>query len=87
MAKFRTKFVASFLVVSILTGSISGVMTQNNMKIVYAQSQALSNATAKINHLTNSMQKNYLGLKNQATWETYVKEAEGINIKNTKVRS
>ena len=41
---------------------------------VYAESSALKSAKAKVDHLTYSLKNNYLGIKNQATWEIYIKE-------------
>ncbi len=41
---------------------------------VHAESSALKDAKAKVDHLTYSLKNNYLGIKNQATWEIYIKE-------------
>lgn len=45
----------------------------SNVNTAYAaESKELVSAKAKINHLTNSLKTNYLGLKNQAMWEKYI---------------
>ncbi|WP_442881360.1 CAP domain-containing protein [Clostridium sp.] len=41
-------------------------------------SKAYRDARAKIDHLTYSLKKNYLGIKNQATWEIYIKEGKSL---------
>ncbi|MEG2539426.1 MAG: CAP domain-containing protein [Clostridium sp.] len=43
-----------------------------------AYSKAYRDARAKIDHLTYSLKKNYLGIKNQATWEIYIKEGKSL---------
>ncbi|MEG0907005.1 MAG: hypothetical protein RSF87_12370, partial [Cellulosilyticaceae bacterium] len=44
-------------------------------------------AKAKIQHLTWSLKNNYLGLKNQATWEIYVKQSRSLISKIPKTES
>ncbi|MEF9952393.1 MAG: CAP domain-containing protein [Clostridium sp.] len=41
-------------------------------------SKAYKDARAKVDHLTYSLKNNYLGIKNQATWEIYIREARGL---------
>lgn len=43
-----------------------------------AETKTLGNARAKISHLTKSLKTNYLGLKNQGTWEIYIKQARDL---------
>ncbi|MEG0371040.1 MAG: hypothetical protein RR645_01970, partial [Clostridium sp.] len=43
-----------------------------------ANSIYTNNANNKIDHLIWSLQNNYLGIKNQAQWEIYIKEARYI---------
>lgn len=81
MAKIRKKAIASILAGTMLLGSISGLMVTEGTKIVHAESKALSDAKAKISHLTKSLKENYLGLKNQATWQLYISQARTL-IKN-----
>lgn len=78
MAKFKNKIISSSLVGVMFLGTISGVVISQDkkVKVVYADSKAAQNARAKITHLTNSLKGSYLGIKNQATWEGYIKEAK-----------
>lgn len=79
MAKFKKRFVASFLVGTMLFGSVSGVVSSQGTKVVYAQS--LNDIEPKVNHLVKSMQTNYLGIKNQGTWERYLYECYDLLYK------
>lgn len=85
MAKVKNKVVASFLIGTMLLGTVSGLaVTREDTKVVYATSKAFINAQAKINHLVTSMQNNYLGIKNQGTWERYHDEAIALLDKVSK---
>lgn len=46
-----------------------------------AESIELKSAKSKIQHLTQSLKNNYLGIKNQATWEIYIKQAKDLIAK------
>lgn len=48
----------------------------NNVKA--AELDSISNAKAKIDHAIYSINKNYAGIKNQVTWEGYIKEARDL---------
>lgn len=78
MVKFKNKFISVFLVGTVALGSISGAILSQSTNIVHAESTATQNAKAKIAHLTDSLKKNYLGIKNQGTWEIYVSEARAL---------
>lgn len=43
-----------------------------------AETISLGNARAKVSHLTKSLKTNYLGLKNQGTWELYIKQSRDL---------
>lgn len=77
MERFKSKIIASFLTGTMVLGTVTGVTVEvDSIKSVSAETRALSDAKAKINHLVSSMKNNYLGIKNQATFEIYIKEAE-----------
>lgn len=78
MLKGFKKVIGVLLIGIISLIPIGGVSLQNSKMIYAAESKALQNAKAKINHLTNSLKTNYLGLKNQATGEKYIKEAKNL---------
>lgn len=79
MVKFKKKAIAILLTSTMLIGAINEVvLTTKDMKLVYAETKALSDAKAKISHLTKSIKGNYLGLKNQATWQLYIAEARKL---------
>ena len=71
---------AGVMAVGAVSGAISGA-TQVNVVNAATESQAVKNAKAKINHLIWSINNNYAGLKNQAQWEAYVKEAKALIAK------
>lgn len=78
MIKIKNKFMAAFLVSALTISSVS-VVIQKDANIVYAaESKALRDAKAKISHLTKSIKTNYLGIKNQAMWQTYIKQAREL---------
>lgn len=78
MIKVNKKILITVLTGSMLLAPLSNLNIPNKHSIVYAESIALKNAKAKINHLTTSIKSNYLGLKNQATWEIYIKESRDL---------
>ncbi|KMT22896.1 hypothetical protein [Clostridium cylindrosporum] len=51
------------------------ISTIGSIREAKAISASLVSATAKVNHLMWSLKNNYLGIKNQAQWEVYIKEA------------
>lgn len=80
MIKLKNKFIGTALVGIMSIASISGVvsMTQNVNVVYAAESKALQNAKAKISHLTTSLKTNYLGIKNQGTWQLYIGQARNL---------
>lgn len=83
MVQLKNKIIGTLLVGSLSIATLSGAIISNNdIKVVYAaESNALKNAKAKINHLTKSLKTNYLGIKNQAMWETYISQARNLIAK------
>lgn len=61
-------FLVFAVVISIMTCTVK----------VYAKTINSTNAEAKINHLIWSIKNNYLGIKNQAQWEIYIKESKDL---------
>ena len=53
---------------------INNLIVEINNNAIANGSKALKDAKAKIDHLTTSLKNNYLGIKNQATWEIYIKD-------------
>lgn len=78
MVKVYKRITSSILISSMLLTPIYSLNLVNSPTIVYAESIALKNAKAKIDHLTTSLKTNYLGIKNQATWEKYIKQAREL---------
>lgn len=58
-------------------GAISGTISNINITNA-AESQAVKDAKAKISHTIWSINNNYAGIKNQAQWEIYIKEARAL---------
>ena len=75
MIRIKNKFIAAFIVSTLVISSISVVIPNNENIVHAAESGALRDAKAKISHLTKSLKTNYLGLKNQATWEKYIEQS------------
>ncbi len=74
----RKKIICTCMTTTLILAAIAPVLS-DNVSIVYAaESKALRDAKAKISHLTNSLKTNYLGIKNQATWELYIKQAREL---------
>ena len=49
-----------------------------DFRVKASESTALKNAKSKISHLTYSLKNNYLGIKNQGTWEMYIRKARDL---------
>lgn len=62
---------------------VSGVVAAaQSIKVANAEiSKAQQDAKAKISHTIYSINKNYAGIKNQAQWEIYIKEARALIAK------
>ena len=81
--KITKKIALSLLGISLFS---TGVLTNiNESSRIYAkeikfanESIQLKNAKSKIVQLTKSLKTNYLGIKNQGTWEIYIKEAREL---------
>lgn len=66
------KPIAGMVIVMMLLSSMQGTINT-----IYASTQSfVTDAKAKIQHLTNSINNNYAGIKNQAQWEIYIGEAQ-----------
>ncbi len=83
MERIKNKFICALAIgslsIAMITGTIMTLGINNVHATTYpAESKALGDAKAKISHLTKSLKTNYLGIKNQATWELYIKEARGL---------
>lgn len=63
------KFISSVLVLSLMMGSANIGVNEVNAK----ESSQTQQAKINLQHLTWSLKNNYLGLKNQGTWEQYIK--------------
>lgn len=72
MGRFRDKFVAGLVVV--VLSLTSGLNVVGHVSVVHASSNSLSEAKARIDHLSWSLHNNYLGIKNQGQWQAYIKE-------------
>lgn len=76
--KFRHKFISGILI-GLLSFNSMQFINLTDIKIVYAiDSNEVQNIKIKLVCLVNSLKKNYLGLKNQLTWESYIKEIKGM---------
>lgn len=74
MAKANKKMLGAGLAGVMSLGVVAGVGTQ---VVNAAESQAQQDAKAWITHTQNSINKWYAGIKNQVTWEGYIKKIEG----------
>lgn len=79
----KNKFIGAFLIGVLATAPLAtniAIASENQAhKTVYSvRSKELQAALNKIQHITKSLKTNYLGLKNQATWEMYIKEAREL---------
>lgn len=83
MAKTTKKALGAAMAGVMAVGAVAGAVNAvEQVKVANAaESQAVKNAKAKISHLIYSINKNFAGLKNQATWEGYVKEAKALIAK------
>lgn len=82
MVKIK-KIAGVFITGAMILTSIGAVSKAiDTVKIVEAYTQSdITAVNNKISHLENSIKNNYLGLKNQAQWEIYIKEARSLNSK------
>lgn len=75
--KFYNKIALSIVVVMSLGTASSVVVSKESVK-VYASSTQLSDAKARVDHLSKSLHTNYLGIKNQGQWQEYIKELREV---------
>lgn len=78
MARFKKRVVASFLVGTMILAGMSTLTEIQNTKIVSAESRSLLNARNKVEYLIMSIKKNYLGIKNQSTWQNYINQSKSL---------
>ncbi|KMT22899.1 hypothetical protein [Clostridium cylindrosporum] len=83
MAKTSKKAIGTAMAGIMAVGAVAGTVNSIGQVNVAnaAESKAQKDAKAKINHLIYSINTNYAGLKNQAQWEAYVKEAKTLIAK------
>lgn len=75
MAKIGKKSVGIIIAGILSLTTVSGVaISLNQVSVVKAASKALTDAKAHLSHLNYSLHNNYLGLKNQGQWESYISE-------------
>ncbi|MEG0641668.1 MAG: hypothetical protein RR515_03635 [Clostridium sp.] len=81
MNKKSKKLVSTSLTgVMVLTGIVSAVSV-SQVKVVQAASGNMQALNAKVEKITSSIKKNYLGLKNVGQWQQYIKEAKQLLAK------
>lgn len=74
----KHKLLGAVLAATMTFTSLSTLLI-NDVNMVYAaESNALRDAKAKISHLTTSLKTNYLGLKNQGVWQTYISQSRDL---------
>ncbi|MEG2892679.1 MAG: PEGA domain-containing protein [Clostridium sp.] len=70
---------AGVMAISTVSATVEAV---EDVKVAEASVNKLVNDVhAKIEHITYSLKKNYLGLKNVGQWQSYIKEAKELNAK------
>ncbi|MEG0371656.1 MAG: hypothetical protein RR645_05105, partial [Clostridium sp.] len=81
MNKKSKKLVSTSLTgVMVLTGIVSAVSV-SQVKVVQAASGNMQALNTKVEKITSSIKKNYLGLKNVGQWQQYIKEAKQLLAK------
>ena len=75
-----TSITAVMLPTTVLASSVgeNREVAVQDFRVKASESTALKNAKAKISHLTYSLKNNYLGIKNQGTWEMYIRQARDL---------
>lgn len=71
----KRKIVALSIALTLATSNSLYLYKTNT---VYAASSTLTEAKAVMSHLSKSIHTNYLGLKNQGTWELYIKQIRNL---------
>lgn len=80
MAKTSKKAIGTAMAGVMAVGAVAGAVQSVNVANA-AESAALKEAKANVDHLINSINKNYAGIKNQSTWELYVKTIKSLIAK------
>lgn len=80
MAKTSKKAIGTAMAGVMAVGAVAGAVQSVNVANA-AESAALKEATANVDHLISSINKWYAGIKNQSTWELYVKTIRGLIAK------
>lgn len=78
MALCRKKFLGAILAATMAFSTITPILAKDINVVYAAESTALNNSKAKVAHLTTSLKTNYLGLKNQGTWQTYISQCRNL---------
>ncbi|KMT22897.1 hypothetical protein [Clostridium cylindrosporum] len=83
MAKTSKKALGAAMAGVMAVGAVAGAVNAvDQVKVANAaESQASKDAKAKISHLIYSINNNYAGIKNQAQWEAYAKQAYALIAK------
>ncbi|MEF9953291.1 MAG: hypothetical protein RR840_06730 [Clostridium sp.] len=79
----KKKLISASLAGVMAVSAVSGVVGSVEERDVSAASanKLVHDVNAKIEHITYSLKKNYLGLKNVGQWQAYLKEANTLNAK------
>lgn len=81
MTKVKNRVLGIFLICTLFISTIA--IFHYNVGIAYAtsypaESQVQIDAYIKLKHLEKSLRTNYLGIKNQPIWETYIKQIKDL---------
>lgn len=78
MAKKSKKALGAAMAGVMAVGAVAGAANTVVTQVKADVASDVKAAHAKLEHLRTSLHNNYLGLKNQATWEIYAKEAQAL---------
>lgn len=80
---FKDKVILGIVIGLLSFDYIQLVNTVSIENVYAADSKEIKDIKDKLNSLTISLKKNYLGLKNQVTWESYIREIKSMIEKLT----
>ncbi|KMT22907.1 hypothetical protein CLCY_5c01460 [Clostridium cylindrosporum DSM 605] len=78
MTRVKYRLLEIILAIFIIAMTLSSLLINDVNTVYAAESKALTNAKAKISHLTKSLKANYLGIKNQGMWQTYISQSRDL---------